>query len=204
MRNHRIGSILALLLLVGTTGCGRDQDPVVSVPADDRDPTSTSTSATNSTIAAPAFAGSTAPVSGPAPASGKAYLTAVRAARQTGFERVVFEFRDGVPGYRVEYSKRPITQDGSGDDVTVAGGAVLTVRMEPASSFDTDAPGDGAPTYTGPKRFRPATTTVTELVQTGDFEAVLTWVVGVERELPFKVTVSTNPKPVLIVDIATS
>ncbi len=39
-------------------------------------------------------------------------------------------------------------------------------------------------TYTGPKRL-PGTDPVAEVVKTGDFEGVVTWVIGLDRELPF-------------------
>ena len=39
-------------------------------------------------------------------------------------------------------------------------------------------------TYTGPNRLA-GTDPVTEVAKTGDFEAVVTWVIGLDRELPF-------------------
>ena len=82
-----------------------------------------------------------------------ALLTGVRAASHDGYDRVVFEFRNGVPGYDVGYVERPVRADGSGEPVEVDGGAVLLVRMEPA--LDADLTQESAPrTYTGPARLR--------------------------------------------------
>ena len=205
MRARSLMAVAVTLFVAVLAACGTDQDPAIDVPVASTATTTavTDTSTASTQGAAGAFAGSTTPVS-VAGSGPKSYLVAVRAAKQDGYERVVFEFREPVPGYKVEYGKRPITEDGSGDEVQVEGGAVLVVRMEPASGFDTDAGDGGKPTYAGPRRVDPATTAVTELVRTGDFEAVLTWAVGVDRQRPFRVTTSSSPKPVLIIDISTA
>ena len=45
-------------------------------------------------------------------------------------------------------------------------------------------------TYAGPNRVPGAGGTVSELVRTGDFEALYEWAVGVTDEVPFRVEVS--------------
>ncbi len=126
---------------------------------------------------------STEPVIWKGTSAETALLTDARAARHPGYDRVVFEFRSGVPGYDVRYVEPPVRADGSGDEVAVAGGAVLRVRMEPA--LDADLTQESAPrSYTGPTRFSPDTRAVVELVRTGGFEAVLTWAIGVEATSP--------------------
>jgi hypothetical protein len=75
-------------------------------------------------------------------------------------------------------------------------------RMEPASGFDLDA---GVPVFTGPDRISGAaagTATVREAVRTGDFEAVLTWVVGVGSRAGFRVSTLTSPSR-LVIDVGT-
>src|SRR2546422_4665234 len=48
--------------------------------------------------------------------------TATGASPGGGYDRVVFEFTgDSVPGYRVEYTMKPVQRCGSGDPVAVAG-----------------------------------------------------------------------------------
>jgi hypothetical protein len=137
------------------------------------------------------------PVSRTSSISETALLIDVRAAPHPGFDRVVFEFENGVPGYRVGYAERPILADGSGDEVAVTGGAVLVVRMEPA--LDADLTVESAPrTYTGPTRFAPDAAVVSELVRTGGFEAVLAWAVGVDKERPFRVTRFENPARIVL------
>lgn len=132
-----------------------------------------------------------------------ALLTDVRVAGHPGFDRVVLELdADGSPGYRVSYVQPPIVQDGSGDPVAVAGAAFLQVHLAPASGFDATGT-EWEPTYTGPPRVSGDTSLVTELVRTGDFEANLTWVIGLRRQVPFAVTVLSDPVR-LVVDIQTS
>ena len=145
---------------------------------------------------------STDPVSWKGASTEVELLTDVRAARHPGYDRLVFEFRMGLPGYDVRYVEPPVRADGSGDVVVVAGGAVLRVRMEPA--LDADLTQESAPrTYTGPTRFSPDTAAVVELVRAGGFEAVLTWAIGVGGEQPFRVTRLENP-PRLVIDVSTA
>ncbi|MEO5632862.1 hypothetical protein [Gaiella sp.] len=183
--------VAAAFLLGGCTGS-----------ADDQPTTSTSTSTATETTANPLEGASTDTVVVPATITETALLTDVRSVRQEGYDRVVFEFANGVPGYEVGYVERPIIADGSGNEVEVEGAAVLRVRMEPA--LDADLTQESAPrTYTGPNRFSPDTATVVELVRTGGFEAVLTWAAGIDAERPYRVTALTDP-PRIVIDVDTS
>lgn len=128
-----------------------------------------------------------------------ALLTAVRAARHEGYDRIVFEFANAVPGYDVRYVPAPIHQDGSGQAVAVEGAHLLRVRM--GNALDADLTKPAAPqTYTGPRRFDPGTPEIAELVRVGGFEAALTWVAGLRDRVDFRVTTLQSP-PRLIVDV---
>jgi hypothetical protein len=141
---------------------------------------------------------STDPVHVPAADEQTALLTDVRAGRHEGFDRVVFEFRNVLPGYDVRYASRPVREDGSGRVVRIAGGSVVRIRME--NALDADLSQASAPlTYTGPRRFKPGTPEVVELVRVGGFEGVLTWVAGLQDPVDFRVTTASAP-PRLIVD----
>lgn len=152
---------------------------------------------TSSTTVAGLEGASTSPVSRPA-TTDRSYLRAVRSAAHPGYDRVVFEFEGGLPGFGVSYVDRPVFEDGSGRTVEVDGPAVLEVRMERAASARVS--GDRViRTYRGPSRLRPPNTpAVVEVVEAGDFEAVLRWVVGSRRLVPFTVTTLPGPSRVVV------
>lgn len=206
MVGRRMLAVVAASFVAMTLGaCGADDDARVSASTT---PTPVSTSPQQASPSAsptapdgidPLDGASTDTVSSEAKNTDVALLTAVRAARQEGFDRVVFEFRNAVPGYEVGYVDRPITQDGSGDEVAVEGDAVLQVRMRNAAGVDLTQ--ETAPqTYTGPSRLAPATPEIAELVRTGDFEGTLTWAVGVRDRVDFRVTTLASP-PRLVIDL---
>jgi hypothetical protein len=131
-----------------------------------------------------------------------ALLEAAGMSSHPTYDRIVFTFRNALPGYRVGYIEKPVTEDGSGKKVNISGDAVLSIRMEPASGFDVNT-GEGVMVYKGPKEIgnvETGTKVISELVRTGDFEAVLTWAAGLPEQLPFRVTTDLNP-PRLIVDV---
>ncbi|MGV0836149.1 hypothetical protein ABQE92_11250 [Mycolicibacterium thermoresistibile] len=57
----------------------------------------------------------------------------------------------------------------------------------------------GERTYFGPSTVTADTAVITEAKEAGDFEAVLTWVVGLRAQVPFRVLVLEGP-PRLVVD----
>jgi hypothetical protein len=122
--------------------------------------------------------------------------TAIRAASHAGYERVVFEFDTGVPGYHIEYIDKPIRDCGAGDVKEIAGEGWLEVRLYPARSHD-DA---GRPTLPA-RELEPRLAVVRELERTCDFEAVVTWVIGAASPNRFRVLELSGP-PRLVVDIA--
>jgi hypothetical protein len=183
--------VLVAILAVGGSGCASDED--------DAAPT-TPTGTAPTTILPTLEGAATVPVETPSTSLETALLTHVAVGRNEGFDRVVFEFRDELPGYRIEYVEGPLTEDGSGNPVTLEGGAYLVVRMEPASGFDLSVP-EGALVYMGPRTISGAdagAVTVVELVRTGDFEAVLTWAIGVNGRTPFRVLTLERPSRLVI------
>ena len=124
-------------------------------------------------------------------------LTDVRAGGHSGFDRVVFEFRGPVPEYRVDYVDQ-LVQDGSGQPVAVAGAADLEVVFQGADAHDAD----GTPTIS-PRRFSTGLPAVKEIAQIGDFEAVVSYGIGVDRKRPLKVSTLSNPSR-LVIDVSTT
>jgi hypothetical protein len=133
----------------------------------------------------------------PAGAQATPTLTDVRAGGHTGFDRVVFEFGGAVPEHHVRYVDQ-LVQDGSGNPVPVAGGADLEVVFQGADAHRQD----GSPTVS-PRRFSPGLTAVKEVAQVGDFEAVVSYGIGVDRKRPIKVSTLSNP-PRLVIDVSTT
>ncbi len=164
--------------------------------------TTKATSTVETTAADPLEDAGTDPVEAQATGDETALLDRLAVGGHEGFDRVVFQFRNGLPGYHVEYVQPPLKEDGSGNVVQVKGNAYLEVRMEPASGFDVTT-GEGELVYKGPKRIDGAAaggSVVEEVVRLGDFEAVLTWVIGLEKRADFRVTTADSPAR-LIVDI---
>jgi hypothetical protein len=187
--------------VLALAGCGDSGSS--SQGGDDGATTTDVTTTVDTTAAEDVLEGAgTDPVSGAAAGDETALNDRVAVGGHEGYDRVVFQFRNGLPGYRVEYVQPPLKEDGSGNVVQVKGSAFLQVRMEPASGFDVTT-GEGELVYKGPKRIDGAAaggSAIQEVVRLGDFEAVLTWVIGLDGKDDFKVTTASNPAR-LIVDI---
>jgi hypothetical protein len=129
-------------------------------------------------------------------------LKTVKVTRQGCTDRVQFAFDSGAPeapGYRVEYRNGPFEQDPSGKPVAVSGSAFLVVRLEPATGFDFE---QNKPSYTGPSRI-PITggAFATEAVLLGDFESVMSWVIGLRSQVPFTVQGTGAPNHALTITV---
>lgn len=177
-----------------SAGCADSDDEATPTP-----PTTAPTTTAGTTTAATEPLGDfvTGPVVAPAEGGEIALLERVALGRHEGYDRVVFQFRNTLPGYRVEYVQPPLREDGSGAPVKVDGHAFAVVRMEQASGFDL-ATGEGELVYTGPRRIS-GSGIVAEIVRTGDFEAVLSWAVGLHGPVPMRVLRLEGP-PRLVVD----
>ena len=187
-------------MLAISSGCGGSNKSSAPTGANSLpSPTPTTTDGTGGID--PLEGAGTTPVKGAANGSDIALLDRLAVGRHEGYDRVVFEFKNVLPGYKVSYTTEPLKEDGSGNPVDVKGAAVVVVRMEPASGFDLNT-GEGVMTYKGPRRIdgsAAGTSVVQELVRTGDFEAVLSWAIGLSDKVDFRVQTATSP-PRLIVD----
>ncbi len=124
-----------------------------------------------------------------------ATLVAVRTGTHDGFDRVVFEFDERVPGYHLEYIDQPVRKCGSGRTTQMAGDGWLEIRMYPANAHTSE----GEPTIAERERMLNLPV-LSELELTCDFEAVVTWVLGVESPNRYRVSELSGP-PQLIIDI---
>ena len=95
-----------------------------------------------------------------APTGNVAHLAAVRLAGQDGFDRLVLEFADRVPGYTVGYRPLPAHADASGAEIALPGvSALLQLTLNPATA---EGWGGGARSYFGPSGVRADTASINE------------------------------------------
>lgn len=180
--------------------------PAVDPPATTSAPTAPPVVATPTPT--PPFDGSIDQVVIPRPATTQdvvahiAIVEGAQAARGAagGSERhLTFRFEGGLPGVTVRYLDRPVRAAGSGDEVAVAGGAVLGIRFEPASGARFGETGF-VTTYTGPTRIGFADgAPLNEAVRTGDFEAVYEWAIGLDAQVPFRVEADGDTGSITVV-----
>jgi hypothetical protein len=185
--------------LVATAGCGSSSKS--ATPSGGASTPATTSATTTSTTTTDQLAGAgTTTVKADAAGSETALLERIALGRHEGYDRVVFQFKNDLPGYSVQYVQPPLKEDGSGNPVSIAGNAVVVVRMEPASGFDLDT-GEGVLVYKGPRRIEGSsagTSVVKELARTGDFEAVLSWAIGLSDKVDFRVTTATSPDRLIV------
>jgi hypothetical protein len=132
------------------------------------------------------------------------YLTDVEVEVAECVERVIFTFEPTEPGPGFEVSYQPPAvakiQDGSGNRLEIAGDDFLVVRLSPAMTAKIEGE-EVEPTYDGPRKIpAPAgAETIREVAMTGDFEAQVTWAIGLGNKLPFIVAFSDDE---LVVEIS--
>jgi len=131
------------------------------------------------------------------------FLTDVEVEIEDCVERITFKFKESEPGpgYEVSYQPADVAtkQDGSGKPMAIAGENFLVVRMFPAMTAEIDGE-DVKPTYEGPRNIPVpgGVSMIQQLAQTGDFEAQVTWAIGLNDEHPFTATASSDE---LVVEI---
>ena len=137
------------------------------------------------------------------------YLTDVEVEVDDCVERVIFKFEqnDPGPGYDASYQPADVAkiQDGSGKALEIAGEDFLVLRMFPAMTAKIEGE-DVEPTYDGPRAIpAPADAKMlSEVAMTGDFEAQVTWAIGLDAARPFTVTASDDELVVEFSDVAAS
>jgi hypothetical protein len=143
--------------------------PATTPPSSPTPPPPTATTSPGSTpnVACPTLSGGS-PLA-------TARLTAIRAAHNPGFDRLVFEWTGGVvPEYKVELASTFIAT--SGQPVRVDGNAFFGVRM--VGQAHTDA---GARSYAQPDPYRVGLSVVREIKIVEDFEGIVRFGLGMER-----------------------
>jgi hypothetical protein len=135
----------------------------------------------------------TEPISHAADTPGQALLRRVRAGRNKDFDRLVFDFDGPIPGVDVQYV-RELLEDGSGNPIPLRGRAVVQIVMQPAVAHHED----GTPSVTGPLPDVTGFAAFRQVADAGDFEAVLTWGIGVAARTGLRATRLTGPSRVAV------
>jgi hypothetical protein len=119
-------------------------------------------------------------------------LVAVRAGHHGDVDRVVFEFRGGLPAERSAAYVPRLVADPKGTPVRIAGRAILQVRLFQAAGHTESG------VATAPTRVAFPLPNVMTAVQSGDFEAVLTYGLGLARRTHVRVTTLHRPPRVVV------
>ncbi|HUE76519.1 MAG TPA: hypothetical protein VMM83_01130 [Longimicrobiales bacterium] len=126
--------------------------------------------------------------------TGAALLRSVRTGGHDGYDRIVFEFEDHLPEYTIRYLQDP-TACGSGERVDAGAAVALEIDLRPAAAHDNE----GRPTIA--ERVRAPRLPALETARiTCDFEAIVTWVLGLDRRTPVRVLELASPSR-LVVDV---
>jgi hypothetical protein len=120
-------------------------------------------------------------------------LRIVRAAKQDGFDRVVFEFADGVPSFSVAYPNSPLYDIATQARLKISGGAVLEVSMHFNYGEHTDI-------YQGFPKGKLDLPALLEIKNIDFDEGVMAFALGLRERRAFRVSTLTNPAR-LVVDV---
>jgi hypothetical protein len=132
------------------------------------------------------------------PTTARALVTDVRVGVHEEFDRVVFEFQDGLPEAFLERAEPPFVQDGSGFPVDVEGESFLRLIMR-GGTKQTE---EGTSSYDGPTDFAVDQHMLVHLIEGGDFEAQSTWYFGLTEEECVRVlTLTDDGSARLVIDI---
>lgn len=128
----------------------------------------------------------------------RANIVDVRVGTHVGYDRLVFEFTDGLPEMTLDRVEPPFRADGSGMPIVVEGESFLRVIMRNG----TKQMEDGSSSYDGPTDFTPGFPTLVHAIEGGDFEAQSTWYLGLSSDACLRVLALTGDgAPRLVIDV---
>jgi hypothetical protein len=219
MRAMKNSLALTFLLALGFAGAGCGADgaqeagPLPTVPASSATVPSTETTGSETEPEPETIPTTTAKAAPPPPASCSPQvggedgvymnLKDVRVGAHNGFDRIVFEFQEpnpnpagngGIPRYEIRQAKPPFSEDPSDTPIDVDGDAFVRIVFQGASGYDFD----GNATYDGPRRLTPGFGTLAQVVEGGDFEATMTWILGLSRPTCWQIQELHNPERLVI------
>jgi len=176
-------SALALVTLAGLALTASLTGPGASIAA--------SLVASTADLPAPT---NTAPITGTGTGAGT--LVNVRTGRHDAYDRTVFDFTGGTPGYRVEYGT--LVSGGTGDPIPLTGPADLVIVFNPAFAHDINT---GATTYPISNVLNPGLPTLRQIKFGEDFEGYVSAGLGLADRVGFRVLQLHNPDRIAV-DVA--
>jgi hypothetical protein len=193
--------LVCLLTVAGLGACG---NATPATPSTSTAPPGTSAPPSPGPTGTPGATATTVPwTSGPTTLTrtvtgGAAELFQIRSAAHPaeGYDRITFDFRSDLPGYEVKYVSQVIA-DGSGLPVDVPGRQHLQIIFRPAQAHDSS----------GTQAVTPRAMTLTYPMMrayaiTGDFEAVLTVVIGLDDVVGYRIGEIPGTPGRIYVDVA--
>jgi len=204
MRPVRLVAAACLLAAVAATGCTDSSGSSAGSADSAATTTAPSTSAATTspgtaTTAAPRWTTATKTgTNNPKVPEDMPMLVAIRTGSHDGYDRVVLQFRNDLPSWRVGYVDQVTSE--SGATVPLEGGASLFVQVDPAWGHDQNTPPYEA-TYTGPRSLTPRYPTLRQVRWVDEFEGHLTFGVGLQRRVGFRVLELRGPAR-LAIDVA--
>ena len=198
MRRYLPTALVAIIAIVALAACNGGGSAPATPTSDAIQPPPGATVLESTSIAP--FEGTRGPEELQALYPEVAYLSDVRTGRHDeGFDRVTFEFEGGATGYRIEYVDPPITEDPSGLPVDIDGSTFLRVVFFSASAVDLSTE---TPRITCcVSLIMTGLPALVDLKKMGDFEATLSYVLGLSEEVDFRVGTLQNPYRIYI-DVA--
>ena len=196
-----------LLAAAAATGCTDGSGGPSATPASTAaattttsgGPTDTTGPGTATTAAAPRWTTATkAGTNNPKVPEDMPMLVAIRTGSHDGYDRVVLQFRNDLPSWRVGYVDQVTSE--SGATVPLEGEASLFVQVDPAWGHDQNTPPYEA-TYTGPRSLTPRYPTLRQVRWVDEFEGHLTFGIGLQRRVGFRVLELRGPAR-LAIDVA--
>ena len=127
--------------------------------------------------------------------SGYPTLIGVRWGRHPGFDRAVFDFTGGTPGWRVAYG--PLYHQAKDERIPLAGRTSLSITFSVARAHD-DA---GRSTYDPSRALNPRLPTLRQIRFGGDFQGYVGVGLGLSHQLDYRIFRLANPSRI-VVDVA--
>jgi len=192
---NRFLAIGLLALAFALAGCGSNSSDEQAASTKPASPPPMATTTTTTVICSALSGAGVGPTAtGEVEGQQTMFLTGVSIENAECSDKVTFTFEKHAPGpgYEIQYEPGDVAkvEDASGKPVAVAGDAFLVVKLKPAMTAKIEGE-QLTKTYTGPRRIPGgAGSAVQEVVKTGDFENVVSWVIGLDRKHPY--TASTD------------